>query len=66
VRPARPHAATCARWRGEKLTELERRIAEMTAMRDELRNIIDEWDTRLDATPEGEPARLLERLGEKS
>lgn len=50
----------------EKLTELDRRIAEMTAMRDELRNIIDEWDARLSATPEGEPARLLETLGETS
>lgn len=51
---------------GEKLSELDRRIAGMTAMRDELRNIIDEWDARLASTPEGEPARLLEQLGEKS
>src|SRR5688572_1402784 len=36
-------AAPCRNVRamaGEKLTELDRRIAEMTAMRDELRNII--------------------------
>lgn len=50
----------------EKLTELDRRIAEMTAMRDELRNIIEEWDVRLASTPVGEPARLLETIGENS
>lgn len=47
---------------GEKLAELDARIAEMTAMRDGLLRIIEEWDQRLDATRDGEPARLLESL----
>lgn len=52
---------------GEKLAELDARIAEMTAMRDGLRQIIEEWDERLGATRDGEPARLLETLkGTKS
>lgn len=62
-------AAPCRNVRamaGNKLTELDRRIAEMTAMRDELQNIIDEWDARLASTPEGQPARLLEQPGETS
>jgi MerR family transcriptional regulator, copper efflux regulator len=50
---------------GEKLAELDRRIAEMIAMRDELHRIIDEWDDRLASTPDGEPARLLEHLGDR-
>lgn len=47
---------------GEKLAELDARIAEMTAMRDGLLRIIEEWDERLGATRDGEPARLLESL----
>ena len=47
---------------GEKLAELDARIAEMMAMRDGLARIIDEWDDRLDATPDGARARLLETL----
>lgn len=45
-----------------KLAELERRIAEMTALRDELAKVVDEWDERLAATRDGEPARLLESM----
>jgi MerR family copper efflux transcriptional regulator len=45
---------------GEKLETLDRRIAEMMALRDDLTRLIDEWDGRLAATPDGEPARLLE------
>jgi DNA-binding transcriptional MerR regulator len=47
---------------GEKLADLDRRIAEMTAMRAELAGIDEEWDERLAATREGEAALLLERL----
>ena len=47
---------------GEKLAELERRIAEMLAMRDELAKIVEEWDGRLAASRDGEPALLLESL----
>jgi len=45
---------------GEKLAALDRRIAEMTAMREELAAMLDEWDARLAVTRDGEEARLLE------
>lgn len=45
---------------GEKLADLERRIEEMIAVRDELRTMIEEWDVRLAATRDGELAHLLE------
>lgn len=47
---------------GEKLTELEARIAEMNAMREDLVAMLSEWDVRLQATPDGEPAYLLEAM----
>jgi MerR family copper efflux transcriptional regulator len=47
---------------GEKLAELERRIVEMTALRDELTRVVEEWDARLAATRDGEPALLLESM----
>lgn len=46
----------------EKLSDLDRRIAEMTAMREELQTILEQWDSRLATTRDGEPARLLESL----
>ena len=49
----------------EKLRELEERIQELTALRRTLRSTLAHWDDRLDATPKGEPARLLESLGER-
>ncbi len=45
-----------------KLAELDRRIAEMIAMRDELESVIDHWDAQLAATADGQPARLLETM----
>ena len=47
---------------GEKLEALDRRIAELLATRGELVKMLEEWDARLAATPEGERARLLETL----
>ena len=58
-------AAPCRRVRAmaqEKLTDLDRRIAEMTVMREELQTILEQWDSRLAATRDGEPALLLESL----
>lgn len=49
----------------EKLETLDRRIAEMLAMREELARILEEWDGRLAATPAGEPAGLLETMNEE-
>ena len=47
---------------GEKLTGLDQRIAELTELRRELAGMIEEWDTRLGETADGEKAFLLERL----
>lgn len=47
----------------ERLDGLEARLEELSELRDELRNLIAEWDERLALTPEGAPARLLELLG---
>jgi DNA-binding transcriptional MerR regulator len=45
-----------------KLDQTVERIAELEALRDQLRSILDDWDTRLAGTPDGQPARLLESL----
>ncbi|HYS55210.1 MAG TPA: MerR family transcriptional regulator [Thermoanaerobaculia bacterium] len=42
-----------------KLTALDARIAEMIALRDQLAEILRDWDARLE---KGEPAHLLESL----
>jgi len=55
-----PPCRTVRALAGEKLDTLDRRIAEMTAMREELARMIDQWDLRLAATRDGEEARLLE------
>lgn len=49
----------------EKLAALDRQIAELTALREELSGLVSEWGTRLDATPAGERAGLLESLARK-
>jgi len=57
--------APCRQVRGlaaAKLNEVETLLAELTAMRTELRRLLKDWDQRLDSTPENEPARLLETL----
>jgi MerR family copper efflux transcriptional regulator len=62
-------AAPCRNVRamaGEKLQDLDRRIVEMTALRDDLAAIIRDWDARLAGTAEGEPARLLESIVNRS
>jgi DNA-binding transcriptional MerR regulator len=51
---------------GERLKELNRRIEELTALREELRGLLVEWDVRLAKTPHGQRAHLLEGLGSKS
>jgi DNA-binding transcriptional MerR regulator len=49
----------------EKLGEIDQRLADLGALRDDLREILAEWDKRLAATPEGSRAGLLERLGKR-
>jgi DNA-binding transcriptional MerR regulator len=45
-----------------KLAEIETRLSELEAVRDNLRATIEGWDTRLARTPRGERAGLLESL----
>ena len=48
------------------LSDMDRRIAELTRTRRDLAAVLADWDTRLAETRQGEPARLLESLGEVS
>ncbi len=45
-----------------KLADVERRLDEMIALRDELREMICNWDRKLSGAREGEQARLLDDL----
>ena len=57
--------APCRRVRelaSDKLTSVEAQLAEMSALRDELRRTLKDWDTRLARSTPGAPARLLEAL----
>ena len=51
---------------GERLELLNQRIDELLALRDELRLLMTDWDTRLEKTPQGERAHLLEALGART
>lgn len=46
----------------EKVTRLDEQISDLSAMRDQLRATLADWESRLSQTPEGRPARLLESL----
>ena len=50
---------------GERLGDLERRIAELVALRADVRTLLREWDEVLAATPRGQPARLLDMLANR-
>ncbi|HEY1303850.1 MAG TPA: heavy metal-responsive transcriptional regulator [Vicinamibacterales bacterium] len=41
------------------LEDMDRRLAEMTSARDQMRDILAHWDRTLETTPAGAPARLL-------
>ena len=49
----------------QRLADLEERLEELSALRAELQGLVAEWDDRLRRTPDGQPARLLETLGER-
>jgi DNA-binding transcriptional MerR regulator len=51
---------------GDRLDELNRRIEELTALREELLVVVEEWDARLAETPNGQRAHLLEALASAS
>ena len=46
----------------EKLLQVNRQITELIAMREHLGTVLEDWDRRLEGTPDGKPARLLESL----
>jgi DNA-binding transcriptional MerR regulator len=46
----------------EKVIQVNEQIAELVAMREHLGTVLTDWDRRLQGTPEGKPARLLESL----
>jgi len=46
----------------QKLAELDRRINDLVALRGQLQKTVAQWDSRLNSTPGGQPARLLETL----
>ncbi len=46
----------------KKLESLDKRLRELTALRDELRATLKEWDRRLANTPASKRSRLLESL----
>lgn len=45
-----------------KLADLDREIVERITLRDHLRRLLGDWDRRLDATPQGKRAGLLEMI----
>ena len=49
---------------GQRFEELNGRIAQLLALRDELGLLMSEWDKRLLKTADGERAHLLDTLGE--
>jgi DNA-binding transcriptional MerR regulator len=46
----------------EKLARIERELADRAAVRDQLRALLAAWDKKLERTPDGQQARLLETL----
>jgi DNA-binding transcriptional MerR regulator len=46
----------------QKLSEIQDRLSELTALRNELRSILRFWDSQLATTPAGKRAHLLESL----
>src|SRR5262245_25325713 len=48
---------------GQRLNGLEQRIEELRTLRDELRELLKQWDQKLATTPAGQRAHLLDMLG---
>ena len=49
----------------KKLSEIEQHLQEVTALRDELREALADWDTRLTKTARGQRAGLLKALASR-
>jgi len=61
-RPCREVRALAA----AKLESLEGRLRDLTLLRNQLREMLGEWDAKLARTPRGKPARLLESWAQES
>jgi len=46
----------------QKISDLDRQITALVSLRGELANLVGQWGTRLEGTPEGQRAGLLESL----
>jgi len=46
----------------QKLATLDRQIKDLAALRGHMHKIVAQWEKRLNNTPVGQPARLLETL----
>jgi len=46
----------------QKWATLDRQIDDLVAFRRHMQKIVAGWDARLNITPDGQPARLLETL----
>jgi DNA-binding transcriptional MerR regulator len=46
----------------QKLAALDRQVEDLLALRRQMQKIVAQWETRLNNTPSGQPARLLETL----
>jgi MerR family transcriptional regulator, copper efflux regulator len=49
----------------EKLARVDQEIADLHALREQLRTLVKDWDQRLEQTPSDQPARLLETLSKE-
>ena len=47
---------------GDRLSALDAKLTELTALRDQMRVLLRDWDRRLASTPPGHRARLLDML----
>ncbi len=57
-----PPCREVRRLASRKLEEVETRLRELEALREELARTLADWDARLEGTTSGEPAHLLESL----
>ena len=51
---------------GELLVAMDRRLAEMTTARDQMKGVLESWDQALARTPPDTPARLLASIPTRS
>lgn len=57
--------APCMKVRGivaNRLTVLDRQLADLKALKQDLQVLLERWDAQLERTPAGRPARLLDAL----